>query len=196
MNSKEKIISHGIRDEEFIRGKAPMTKREIRSISISKLEIREGDKILDIGAGTGSISIEIGRILVNGTIYAVEKKEEAFNLIKKNIEKFELKNIELIKGEAPGCIKDIEKINRIFIGGSSGNMKEIIFWAKNNIKKEGKIVVNTICIENTYKSIKYLEECNFNNIELVQVSCSKNKKIGNVNMMKALNPINIISAER
>ena len=184
-----------IKDEEFIRGNVPMTKEEIRAISIAKLDIREDDVSLDIGAGTGSVSIEMANFSKNGKIYAVEINEEALDLIEKNIEKFDKKNIEVIKGMAPEVLPKIE-LDKIFIGGTKGNIVEIIEYCETYLKSQGKICLNFIVLENLFSAIETLKKSEFKNIDIAQISVSKNKVIGDMNMMMASNPVFIVSAER
>jgi|SRR6056297_291386 len=196
MNRYMKMRSTGLPDDEFIRGKVPMTKSEVRSVILSKLKIIEGNEICDIGAGSGSVSIELARLTSKGMVYSLEKKPEAVELIKKNIRKFKIHNIKLIEGEAPESLLEIPPIDRVFIGGSGGKMKEIIQWSYETLKSGGIVAASTITIENNYAALKAFESLGFKNIELVQVSVSRNSRLGRVNMMKALNPISIISAER
>ncbi|MTI65215.1 MAG: precorrin-6Y C5,15-methyltransferase (decarboxylating) subunit CbiT [Firmicutes bacterium] len=186
----------GIPDSMFIRGKVPMTKEEIRAVSISKLRILEKDIILDIGAGTGSLSIEASLQAKKGQVYSIERKEEGINLIKENIKKFNVCNIKPIKGIAPIDLENISTVDKAILGGSGGKMREIIIWLSKNLNKNGRIVINTITIENLYKAMKYLKENNFKDIELTQIGVSKGKDLANLTMLKANNPIYIISADK
>lgn len=190
----KKVFS--IKDDEFIRGKVPMTKSEIRAITIGKLQLEENSKVIDIGAGTGAISIEIASIVEKGKVYAIEKKDEALELIAKNKKHFNINNLEIIKGLAPDDLKDISDVDRVFIGGSSGNMEDIINWSYENLSNEGKIVINTITIENAYKAINSLKQNEFKDIDIVHVNISKGKSVGDLTMMIGTNPIYIISAKR
>lgn len=184
-----------IKDSEFIRGKVPMTKEEVRAISIAKLDIKDDDTCLDIGAGTGSVSIEMARFAPKGKVYAIEMKEEAFELIKENIKKFNISNIELTMGKAPEDLSDIMS-DKIFVGGSGGNLDDVIKYSYEHLNKNGIIVLNFIVLENIFTALESLKKRGFNNIEITQVMISKNKTIKDFNMMVSENPIYVISAER
>lgn len=183
-----------IRDEEFIRGNCPMTKEEIRTVSISKLNIKNGDRLLDVGAGTGSISIQMSKISETGEVIAIEKEEEALLVIEKNKEKFKADNLRILSGEALEVAFNIKgEFDGIFIGGSSGSIEQIIRVYSEKLKKGKYMVLNFITIDNVYKAIKALEALNYET-DLVQLSISKAK--GRSHMLIALNPIFIISARR
>lgn len=183
-----------IKDEEFITGKAPMTKSEVRTISIAKLNLKSDYITYDVGAGTGSVSVEAALKLHSGTVYAVEKEVEAVNLIEKNIEKFKTYNVEIIKGKAPEAIENLPNPDSCFIGGSSGNMDDIIGVV---LKKNPNInvVINTITLQSLNEAINCMEKYKFENVEIVNVSVAKSKKVGNYDLMMGHNPIYIISGK-
>ncbi|ATD54832.1 precorrin-6Y C5,15-methyltransferase (decarboxylating) subunit CbiT [Clostridium chauvoei] len=186
-----------IKDEEFIRGNCPMTKEDIRALSIFKLELKDDSKVLDIGSGTGSITVQASKISYNGQIYSIEKDEEAIEVTKKNIEKFKCENIELFKGEALDILDTLKKQNKkfdsIFIGGSSGSLEKIILDCNELIKDCGNIVMNFITIDNAYKAIDLMRSLNYK-IDISMVNISKNR--GDSYMMIANNPIYIVKAIR
>lgn len=171
-----------IKDEEFIRGSIPMTKFNIRVLTLGYLEIEEGDNLLDIGAGTGSISIEAG--LHGANIWAIEREEEGIDLIKSNAEKFSL-DINIIKGQAPNDLPDI-KFNRCFIGGSRGQLKGIFNYLDHNLENCGIVCANFITLNNLMEFINLLKKYNYSNIETQLIQTSYMDKIG---LMKAQNPI-------
>lgn len=190
--AKDFIVTHGIEDKEFIRDEVPMTKEEIRSISLSKLKLTKSSIVYDIGAGTGSVSIEMGRLATAGEIYAIEKNHKAIELIEKNSTKFGVDNIIIIEDTAPCLNEEIVAPSHAFIGGSSGNMKSIFTWLLNK-NPNIRIVINTITLESLSEALACLKEFNLINIDIVQASISKSRNVGNYNLMTGLNPVYIIS---
>lgn len=185
-----------IKDKDFIRGKVPMTKEEVRAISIAKMEVGENDICLDIGGGTGSVSIEMARFAKNGKVYVIEQKEDAVDLIKQNMEKFEIKNMEVIEGKAPEDLPEGIVFDKIFIGGSGGNLSDIIQYSYDNLKDNGIITLNFIVLENTFEALENLKKVGFEDIDISQVMIAKNKKVKDFNMMMSENPIYVISGKK
>lgn len=181
----------GIDDNEFVRGAVPMTKSEVRAVTISKLQLAADDTFIDIGAGTGSISIEAGFLCKK--VYAVEVNPDATKLIGENIDHFSLHNVEVIEGKAPLCMQDIDMVDKVFIGGTKGNMIEIMDWVDDRISKNGVIVGNFITLENAVLFINELRQGRYNDIDIAQIAVSKGKFIGGLTMMEANNPIYIVS---
>jgi cobalt-precorrin-6B (C15)-methyltransferase len=173
-----------IADEEFIRGNIPMTKFNARILAIAYLGIEGGDRFLDIGAGTGSISIEAA--LHGADVWAVEKEAEGVKLIHKNSAKFGV-NINTIEGSAPYDMPDL-KIDKCFIGGSGGKLKEIFTYLDKNLSNGGILCANFIVLKNLSQFMELLKEYKYENIELELVQSSYMDKIG---LMKAQNPIYI-----
>jgi len=183
-----------IKDKEFVRGNCPMTKEEVRILSIAKLELREGDSLLDIGAGTGSVSIQMSKCCPEGQVIAIERDSEALELINKNIDKFKVTNISVIEGEALAVCKDIHKeFDGIFVGGSGGNIKEIIKQYSLKLKVGRNMVLNFITIDNLYKAMETLKELGFET-ECIQLGVSKTK--GESYMLFANNPIFILTGKK
>jgi precorrin-6Y C5,15-methyltransferase (decarboxylating) len=183
-----------IRDDEFITGHVPMTKSEVRTISIGKLNLKSDSIVYDIGAGTGSVSIETALKLSNGTLYAIEKNKEATGLIKENIEKFRAYNIEIVENTAPRGLDNLPNPDSVFIGGSSGNMDEI-FDCLLNKNPNVNIVINTITLQSLNEALQSMDKYRFENIEIVNITVAKSKKVGRYDMMMGQNPIYIISGK-
>ncbi len=181
----------GISDDEFIRGKVPMTKSEVRAVCMSKLAISSKDIVYDIGCGTGSVTIEMGFSAYEGKVYAFDKNEDAIELLNKNCEKFHVDNIESHCGLAPNCLKDYPIPDVVFIGGSSGNMDEIVNYIYK-CNKNVRFVITAVTIENAMAALNSLKNLGINE-DIVQVSISKGKKISDLHMLIAQNPIFIIS---
>ena len=194
VRSGEKM--YHIKDKDFIRGKVPMTKEEIRAVSIAKMEISDEDVCIDIGGGTGSVSIEMARFAKNGHVYTIEQKEEAVDLIKQNMEKFEIKNMTVISGKAPEDLPQGITFDKVFIGGSGGNLSEIINYSYENLKEGGMIALNFIVLENTFEALECLKKSKFEDIDISQIIVAKNRKVKDFNMMMSENPIYVISARK
>lgn len=188
-----KKIRHSISDEEFIRGNVPMTKEEVRSIVISKLQLFEGCILVDIGAGTGSVSIEAALTLENSGIYAIEKKREALELIQENCKKFQVENIIVMEGSAKDELKKISSCHRAFIGGSSGELDDILHELIKILDKDGRIVLTAITLETVSGALLFFDKHYFVT-DLVQVTVSRGSRAGGKTMLKALNPVFIITA--
>ena len=184
-------IRTGIDDEEFIRGKVPMTKSEVRAVCLSKLSLSPNDIAYDIGCGTGSVTIEMAFSAYDGKVYAFDKNEEAISLLEQNCQKFHLDNVEAFCGLAPECLKDLPVPDVAFIGGSSGNMDEIVNYLYG-INNEMRFVITAISLENAMAALDSLKSVGIDG-DIVQVAVSKGKKIADLHMLMAQNPIFIIS---
>ncbi|WP_138207185.1 precorrin-6Y C5,15-methyltransferase (decarboxylating) subunit CbiT [Haloimpatiens lingqiaonensis] len=185
---------HFIKDEEFIRGNPPMTKEEVRILSICKMNLQKNYKVLDVGAGTGSISIQCSKICSEGKVIAIEKDEDAIEIMQENKNKFNCTNLELIKGEALDVMNNIEdEFDAIFIGGSGGNIEDIISGYGNKLKENGVMVLNFITISNLYRAMEFLNKIGYKT-ECTQVAVSKLK--GKSGMLIANNPIFILVANK
>lgn len=186
-----------IKDDEFIRGNCPMTKEDIRALSIWKMNLKEYGKILDIGSGTGTITVQASKLISNGVVYSIERDEEAYEVTKRNIEKFNSSNVIAHKGEATEILQkyidDGLTFDSIFIGGSGGNIEEIIFKCKCLLKEEGTIVTNFITLDNAYKAMEIFKKLDFK-VDVSLVNISKNRE-GSY-MMMANNPIYIVQCIR
>ncbi len=184
----------GIDDEKFIRGKIPMTKREIRILTLVNAQIGTNDIVVDIGAGTGSISIEAAKIANKGRVYAVEKNSEGVKLIEQNAEKFSVKNITVINATAPEGLSKISKIDVAIIGGSGGFLEEILSAINNKIKVGGRIVLNCITIQTLANALGWLKFHQEYKYDAVQVQINRFKNLGHYDMAEALNPVHIVTA--
>lgn len=185
--------SYGIPDELFIRDKVPMTKSSIRSVTLSKMLLYSTSKVLDIGCGTGSVSVECAILCSEGHITAIDDDPLAVELTQKNSELFEVNNMSILQGSAPQDLPDI-MFDRIFLGGGSKHIESIVTYCAKHLIDNGIIVANTILIDSTYKVLQALEINGFIDIECIQVAVSKSEYSGH--MLLAHNPIFIISARK
>lgn len=180
-----------VEDEAFLRGSAPMTKSEIRSLSVAKLRLTRNAVVYDVGAGTGSVSVEMAIQAADGTVYAIERKEEACGLIEKNKRHFGTPNIEVICGHAPEAMEELPIPTHAFIGGSAGNLKEIMECL---LKKNPQIrmVINTVTLETIGEAVNCLKTLPVTEEEILSVSIAKAKSLGQYHLMTGQNPIYII----
>ena len=183
-----------MKNDEFIRGKVPITKEEVRAISLNKLNLKDAKTFIDVGAGTGSISIEAALTYDDLKVIAIERNDVAIDLINQNVEKFNLSNVEVMKAYAPIDL-DI-KADGIFLGGTGNNLEEIIKWSKDLLVPGGRLVANFILIDNFYDTLDLLKKYNFVNLDVSQLSINKLEKWGSRDYFKPHNPIYIISCEK
>ena len=143
---KKSVITPNLSDSDFIRGSLPMTKQEVRFISICKLHLQKDSVVYDIGSGTGSVAVEIARLSPDISVYAVEVEDEGINLIKTNAEKFGCANVHPVHALAPNGLDELPIPTHAFIGGSKGHLKEILaeLRAKN---PELRVVITAVCLE-------------------------------------------------
>lgn len=192
LNEDAKDVSlHSLDDTEFIRGEVPMTKGEVRTISISKLKLSPDSVLYDIGAGTGSISIEASLKITDGEVYAVEKKSDAVDLIQKNKRKFAADNIRIINDIAPGGLDKLPPPTHVFIGGSSGNMKEIIDFCIDK-NPEVRIVINLISLDSLSELMNLMNERGWRS-DISLINISRLREVSGNKLMAANNPVYVIA---
>ena len=182
-----------IYDKEFVQKELPMTKQEVRAITIAKLQLKPNSILIDVGAGTGTIGIEAATYVNDGQVIGIEKEEKGLDTIKENVKKIGVNNYSLIHGRAPEDIPNI-KYDRMFIGGSTGSMNDIVNHFMKHSKADSRLVINTITLESLNESMDRLKKFNFDDIEVINVMISRGKKIGKYTMMYGENPIYIITA--
>ena len=204
---EEQILTPGIDDEIFSRTKVPMTKNEVRVLSISRLELTKNAVVYDVGSGTGSVSIECARLSPDIFVFAIEQKEEAANLTKENAARLGLLDqIVVINKKAPEGFEELPTPTHVFIGGSSGALSDILsaiqkkLIAKENTKgktdkasKRVRVVINAVSLETIAQITKLIQTYPVAHVQLTQIQASRAHKLGSYNLMQAQNPVLIAS---
>jgi cobalt-precorrin-6B (C15)-methyltransferase len=186
----------GIPDELFETDQEiPITKEEVRAIVISKLRLNEGYAAIDVGCGSGSITVEICLQTRSDNIYAIDFNERAIDLTKINLNKFGVKAKTML-ARAEDILPTLPKVDAIIIGGSWGNIHQILSLAADRLVKGGRIVIDTILIETTYKTLDALQGLKLSTIDITQAAIAKGRQVSTGTMMLARNPVTIISATK
>lgn len=188
----------GIPDELFERVEdVPITKEEVRVIQISKARLSAGQTVYDVGCGSGSISIEAAnQVGSSGKVFSIDIDQNAVELTKKNLDKFQISNVSVILGNAMQKIDELPVADAIFIGGTGGETADIIKLCESKLKQGGRIVVGTILVETLYSVLNTIEKLKFSSVDIIQVTISKSKKTSTGTMFLARNPVTIISATK
>ncbi len=187
-----RIITPGLKDEAFVRREVPMTKAEVRMISICRLKLKADSVLWDVGSGTGSISVEAARLSSGIKVYAFERNAAAAELTEENALKAGCGNIKLIRGEAPESFEGIEAPDAVFIGGSGGKIKEII-KSLLHFEKHIQIVLNCVTIDTIGEISALLKNCPHEDEEIVELQLARSVKTGEHRILKAQNPVFIVS---
>jgi cobalt-precorrin-6B (C15)-methyltransferase len=187
----------GIPDEFFLREEdVPITKEEVRSIVISKLRLKETHSVIDIGCGSGSITVELCLQCKKGKVFGVDLDLQAVSLTKKNLEQFKV-NAEIRQGDAMDILESLPFVDGIVIGGTTGRTEELINQSINKLNNGGRLVITTILIETMFKAMKTVNESNFlEDIDFTQIIISKGRRTKTGTMLLARNPVLIISATK
>ncbi|MBR5910168.1 MAG: precorrin-6Y C5,15-methyltransferase (decarboxylating) subunit CbiT [Schwartzia sp.] len=187
----------GIEDEAFIRGKVPMTKQEIRVLTMVKARISPTDVVWDVGAGTGSMSVEAALLAGQGHVYAVERNAEGVSLIEKNKAKFGVENLTVVEGEAPDALKGIPNCDAAIIGGSGSQLSAIMDEISARMRNGGRVVINCITIQTLAAALDYFRAHSDDySYEAIQVQINRLQAVGVYDMAKAINPIYIVTGEK
>lgn len=183
----------GLPDEAFERGDVPMTKQEVRAAVLAKLAVHPEDILWDVGAGTGSVSVELALAAPRGRVYAVECRPEGCALIKANREKFRTRNLVLVEGLAPAALSDLPAPDAVFIGGSKGSLAAIVDAALDK-NPDARICVSAIALESLSAAVAALT-AKGRTVQVSQIAVSRAKAVGGLHLMMAQNPIYLITGE-
>ncbi|MDF7681829.1 decarboxylating cobalt-precorrin-6B (C(15))-methyltransferase [Enterobacteriaceae bacterium ESL0689] len=184
-----------MKDSLFLRGgKVPMTKEVVRALALSRLELQGAHHLIDIGAGTGSVSIEAALQFPLLHVTAVERNPAALQLLEENRQRFACRNIEILAGEAPVTVT--EKADAIFIGGSGGHLTALIDWSLQQLLPAGRLVMTFILIENLHSALAYLNQIGIQNVDCQQIDVSTLATLGNGHYFKPNNPVFMIACQK
>lgn len=170
-----------------------MTKREVRLLVLGELALKPEQIVWDIGAGTGSVSIEIARLFPTSKVYAIEKTAAGSSLISQNCRRFGVENVIPIHGTAPEILSALPNPDRIFIGGSGGNLTQILEVC-SRLAPNGVLVLALATLEHLNTALFWLKENGNWNCQLLQVQLSRSVPIGQLTRFAPLNPVTIVSA--
>lgn len=188
------LAGPGLADSAFLRGEVPMTKSALRAQIPAKLRLQPQDTVFDIGAGTGSVAVELALSLPRGRVYAIEHKQEACRLIEQNKQRFGCHNLRLQVGSAPEALSGLPAADAAFIGGSDGKLSEIIDHLCHT-NPSVRLAISAVTLETLQAALEQLQLRGFRDIDIVQISANQARKVGRSHMMIAHNPVYLVSGE-
>ena len=186
----------GIPDELFDRiEEVPITKEDVRALVISKLRLKENSSAIDVGCGSGSITVEMCLQTKGNRVYAIDSDEKAVKLTRRNLLKFDVK-AEVIFSKAQDILPLLPQVDAMVIGGTSGEVERVVRLGIDRLNKGGRIVIDTVLIETMYKALTTINQANLEEVDVTQAIIAKARKVTTGTMMSARNPIIIISATK
>lgn len=192
-SSRWPYASSGILDELFIRGDVPMTKQEVRAVALAKLRLTATDTVWDVGAGTGSVSIEAALVARAGSVWAVERNAAGVRLIRENADAFGCGNVHAVPGVAPEALVKLPVPDAVFVGGSAGELPSIVEAALEK-NSQVRLCVPCVTVETLTEACTLLSSSRFKGFEACQVSAARAEAVGSHHLMKAQNPVFLVSA--
>ena len=192
-SSRWPYASSGIPDELFIRGNVPMTKQEVRAVALAKLRLTATDTVWDVGAGTGSVSIEAALVARAGSVWAVERNAAGVRLIRENADAFGCGNVHAVPGVAPEALAKLPVPDAVFVGGSAGELPSIVEAALEK-NSQVRLCVPCVTVETLTEACALLSGSRFKGFEACQVSAARAEAVGSYHLMKAQNPVFLVSA--
>ena len=192
-SSRWPYASSGIPDELFIRGDVPMTKLEVRAVALAKLRLTATDTVRDVGAGTGSVSSEAALVARAGSVWAVERNAAGVRLIRENADAFGCGNVHAVPGVAPEALAKLPVPDAVFVGGSAGELPSIVEAALEK-NSQVRLCVPCVTVETLTEACALLSGSRFKGFEACQVSAARAEAVGSHHLMKAQNPVFLVSA--
>lgn len=183
----------GIADEDFSTVKKLITREEVRAVSLAKLRLRHDMVLWDIGAGSGSVSVEADHLMPNGRVFAVERNQQCLAYLKENLQKFNSRNITLIEEEAPRCLEDLPDPDRVFIGGSGGHLWQILEAVDARLATEGRVVLNAATLDTLTAATEFFENTGYE-LEVTNVNIARTRPLTDYKMFEAFNPVFVLTA--
>ena len=185
--------TQGIADEEFVRGEAPMTKQEVRAVALAKLRVAASDVVYDVGAGTGSVSVELARAASCGHVYAVEREPAAADLARANAERFGAANLTVVEGEAPEALAGLPTPAAAFVGGTAGRLADVLA-ALRAANPRVRVACTCVTLETLAQATSLLAAGGWEGFEACEVSVARTREVGGYHMMRGANPVFVVSA--
>ncbi len=183
----------GIADEDIASVKKLITREEVRAVSLAKLRLRHDMTLWDVGAGSGSVSIEADQLMPNGRVFAVERNSQCLTYFKENLQKFNSRNITLVEEEAPFCLEDLPDPDRVFIGGSGGHLWKILEAADSRLPTDGRVVLNAATLDTLTAATEFFENTGYE-LEVTTVNISRTRPLTDYKMFEAFNPVFVMTA--
>jgi precorrin-6Y C5,15-methyltransferase (decarboxylating) CbiT subunit len=191
------VVPPGLPDELFERGAVPMTKSEVRALTMAAARLRPHHRVLDVGAGTGSLSVEAALLCPSGEVVAVERDDAALDLLRLNIAAFGLRNVAVEAGDAPAALAGLSpaSFDRVLVGGSGGRLAAILEALPALLRPDGRVVCNTACLETTAVAAAVLRTPPWSGFSCAQLSVSRGVTAGALLRFEALNPVWLTAAD-
>jgi precorrin-6Y C5,15-methyltransferase (decarboxylating) len=166
---------------------------EVRAVTLAKLQLRNDMTLWDIGAGSGSVSIEADHLLSNGRIFAMERNPQSLEFLKENLRRFNARNVTVVEGEAPSCLESLPDPERVFIGGSGGNLWEILSAVDARLPAEGRVVLNAMTLDTLTAANEFFDNAGYQ-VEVTTINIARTQPQTNYKKFEAYDPVSIVVA--